>query len=637
MLANTWEGRPIVVDLESFEQSLTTSKIVSDVDIFDVRSQSESTPETAEELADILIRRKKLTPFQARQVLAGHSDALVLGEHVLVDEIGQGGMGRVFLARHCAMDRLVAIKVLNSSNTDPKVAKRFEREVRAAARLQHPNIVTAYNAFLGDGQQFLVMEYVDGRNLEETVRESGPLSIDDAMDVLRQAAAGLQCAHENGVCHRDIKPANLLIDARGSVKLLDLGLARLEMNRGAKGEIEPTVDQGLTQHGQVMGTVAYMSPEQARDTQAADERSDIYSLGGVFHFLLTGRPLFESESVVNSLMALANERPPTLCDSRGDVPEAVESIYAKMVKKSPADRYQDVGQLIDDLDRYCDENQSDTHRNLKAATELNLPASGEDAPTAPAKDKPRSRSIIAVAAAAMVLAGCAVAFVVANWGDDPADTGPAAESTGSSGAAAQLSDRELAHWVLGLSRRCWVTFTSGGRLVHVTTAEQVDKLSDAAVLTGVGIRNADPWDAAHMDRLRQMTQLTSVSFYGTAVDDDQVPVLVDCPNIVMLQLERTNISDHGLALLGEATRLRDVAVGQNDLITNNGLRHLANLVGLERLSVRQTKISDEGLKSLHGLKNLTYLNVQGTNVTREGIENFSSQLPVCKIDLGEES
>ena len=155
--------------------------------------------ETAEQLADELIVRDLLTQFQARRVLDGQQETLDLGDNLVLDEIGSGGMGRVYLARHFAMDRLVAIKVLAPESRDASATRRFEREVRAAARLQHPNIGAAYDACLGDGEQFLVMEYVRGKNLEEIVHESGPFTIQNALNMISQAAAGLQFAHEKGV------------------------------------------------------------------------------------------------------------------------------------------------------------------------------------------------------------------------------------------------------------------------------------------------------------------------------------------------------------------------------------------------------------------------------------------------------
>ncbi|MGI8977760.1 MAG: protein kinase domain-containing protein [Pirellulaceae bacterium] len=296
-------------------------------------------PKDGETFAQVLIQREKLTQFQAKEILTGGATPLVLGDYILLAKIGAGGMGQVFKARHRRMDRLVAIKLLPSSMTKDEAAiKRFEREVKAAARLSHPNIVVAYDAGRAKGQNYLAMEYVEGTDLSSHVKRRGPLAVRPALDCILQAARGLEYAHRNGVVHRDIKPANLLLDKEGTLKILDMGLARLDSAGANQDE--------LTGTGQIMGTVDYMPPEQALDTKHADARADIYSLGVSRWYLLAGRALYEGESIMATLLAHREKAIPSLRQASPSVPPALDAVFAKMVAKRPADRYQKMQEVI---------------------------------------------------------------------------------------------------------------------------------------------------------------------------------------------------------------------------------------------------------------------------------------------------
>ncbi len=274
-----------------------------------------------------------------------------LAEHPryrIVEVLGQGGMGTVYKAQHRLMERSVALKVIDRGLTgNPAVVERFRREVKAAAQLNHPNIVHAYDAEQAMDTHFLVMEYVEGTTLARLVEQEGPLPVTQACDYVRQAALGLQRAYENGMIHRDIKPHNLMRTREGVVKILDFGLARLlsetnpALSMSEKDAVSENVQQAsLTQMGMVMGTADYMAPEQADDAHAADIRADIYSLGCTLYYLLSGQAPFPQGSVLDKLKAHRTRKPRPLSDFRKDVPQAVIRVIERMMAKDADERFQ---------------------------------------------------------------------------------------------------------------------------------------------------------------------------------------------------------------------------------------------------------------------------------------------------------
>jgi serine/threonine protein kinase/Leucine-rich repeat (LRR) protein len=335
----------MAIDLEAVVKQLADSGIIAPGKLENF-IPPKATPKDGETLLRELHKQKLLTTFQAQQVAANKTKALLLGNYLLIDKIGAGGMGQVFKAEHRRMKRAVAIKMLPKAMLkDPAAAARFQREVEAAAKLSHPNIVAAYDADEANGVHFLVMEYVAGNDLSVLVKKNGPLPVGKAVDYILQAARGLEFAHQKGVIHRDIKPANLLLSSDGTVKILDMGLARIESDGNAATQAE------LTGTGAVMGTVDYMAPEQGLSTKHADARADIYSLGCSLHYLLIGKPTFDGETVTAKLLAHHNSPPPNLCDVRSDVPKQVQTIFAKMVAKKLEDRYQTMTEVIADLEK----------------------------------------------------------------------------------------------------------------------------------------------------------------------------------------------------------------------------------------------------------------------------------------------
>ena len=285
--------------------------------------------------------------------LSGHFDGRspeVVRDYELIAMLGAGGMGTVYKAIHTKLDRVVALKLLPTrriGNADAVV--RFEREMKAIGKLDHPAIVRATDAGEDDGQHFLAMEFVDGFDVSELVDRHGPLSTPDACEIIRQAAVGLQHVHERQLVHRDIKPSNLMVTQDGQVKILDLGLALLADQHEGPGE--------LTTVGQMMGTVDYMAPEQCNDSHDVDIRADIYSLGATLFKMVTGTAPYatsERRSPLSRIRALATEEPPRLADCLADADSEFCSVVDRMLSRNPEDRFETPGDVAQALQKFTD-------------------------------------------------------------------------------------------------------------------------------------------------------------------------------------------------------------------------------------------------------------------------------------------
>jgi eukaryotic-like serine/threonine-protein kinase len=270
-----------------------------------------------------------------------------LPDFEILEEIGRGGMGIVYRARRLADGQIVAVKVIRKDRLQHEEAvKRFRREAQAAARLDHPNIVKVCDFDRAGDTHYIVMEYVHGITLERHVEQQGPLTIPQACNFIRQAALGLQHAHEQALVHRDIKPSNLMVTPANEVKLLDMGVARvLQIGGQAPGDSLST----LTHGGAVIGTADYVAPEQLEDPHGADIRADLYSLGCTFYLLLTARVPFPGGSLLNKLDKQRWHAPTALEHLRGDIPPAVARLVEKLMAKRPADRVQTPGELAEAL------------------------------------------------------------------------------------------------------------------------------------------------------------------------------------------------------------------------------------------------------------------------------------------------
>jgi serine/threonine protein kinase len=295
-----------------------------------------------EELPAALIDAELITPWQFEQLRKGKHKGFMLGKYKLLRLLGAGGMSSVYLAEHSTLHNKVAIKVLPVKRvTETSYLARFEREARATAQLNHPNIARAFDLDTSGSIHFIVLEYIEGTDLHAKVKQDGPLDVREAAEYVRQAALGLHHAHEEGLVHRDVKPANLMLDKRGTVKILDLGLAL--------GDDDEEASLTREHDEKVLGTADYLAPEQARDSHKADRRSDIYSLGCALHYLLVGRAPFAKGSLAERIRAHMNEPAPHIMDERSDVPSAIADIYFRMLEKHPDARPQTAKEVADSL------------------------------------------------------------------------------------------------------------------------------------------------------------------------------------------------------------------------------------------------------------------------------------------------
>lgn len=305
-------------------------------------------PVDVRKLAGAMVRDGVLTYFQAEQFMLGKWRGFTIGKYKLLERIGFGGMGQVFLCEHMYMRRRVAIKVLPPAKAEePAALGRFYREARAAAALDHPNIVRTHDIDQDGNLHFLVMEYVDGSSLLEIIKKKGPMAIDRACHYVAQTLQGLDHAFRVGVIHRDIKPGNVLVDRTGSAKILDMGLARFYHSD----------DDMLTKkydEKSVLGTADYVAPEQTINSHDVDVRADIYSLGATFYYLLAGHPPFPEGTVSQKLIAHQTKRPTPVSTLRPEVPAGLNAVVERMMAKSIDERYQSPAEAFEALQPFLE-------------------------------------------------------------------------------------------------------------------------------------------------------------------------------------------------------------------------------------------------------------------------------------------
>ena len=335
---------------EQFIELITKSEIADSKDVAELektirRENDGSLPQDPVEVAKRYEDAGLITRWHSEKLLLGKYKGYFLGKHKLLGHIGRGGMSTVYLAVHTAMGAKRAIKVLPRSKlSKSSYLARFQREAQAIAALDHPNIVRAYDIDNQNDTHYIVMEYVEGSDLQNLVKNKGPLAYDKAAEYIAEAAKGLHHAHEAGLIHRDVKPANVLVSKSGEVKLLDLGLALF----ADESQASLTIDY----NDKVLGTADYLAPEQALNSHNVDPRADMYGLGCTLYFVLTGHPPFPDGSIAERIAKHQKLMPEDIRKDRPDVPGELEGICFKMMQKDPRFRYNDCKEVVEVLEKW---------------------------------------------------------------------------------------------------------------------------------------------------------------------------------------------------------------------------------------------------------------------------------------------
>ena len=330
--------------IELVQKSQLAEPEVLEAALAAIRAEHDGTlPSDTVELAKALQKQKVITRWHCEKLLQGKYKGFFLGKHKLLGHIGSGGMSSVYLAEHTKMHDLRAVKVLPQSRLGKSsYLARFQQEAKAIASLNHPNVVRAYDIDNQGDTHYIVMEYVDGDDLQTIVKKKGPLPFDKVANYMAQAAHGLQHAHDMGLIHRDIKPANILINSAGKVKILDLGLALF----ADEAQASLTIDF----NDKVLGTADYLAPEQALNSHKVDHRADLYGLGCTMYFMLTGQPPFPDGTIAQRIAKHQKEMPKEIRKIRPECPGELEGICWKLMQKDPKFRYATAAQTAEVLE-----------------------------------------------------------------------------------------------------------------------------------------------------------------------------------------------------------------------------------------------------------------------------------------------
>lgn len=518
-----------------------------------------------------------IAPDELPEGLLGHE------KYSIIRKLGSGGMGEVYLAEHRVMGRLVAIKVIrNALLRQPNVSMRFNREIRLAANLDHPNIAKALDAEVTADVQIFSMEFVEGESLQQYVLRKESIPVTEACSYILHAALGLQHAFEKGLVHRDLKPQNLMRTPDGGIKILDFGLAKFQ---------DWSLENGLTAANQAMGTPQYMSPEQWQDSRSVDIRADIYSLGCSLYFLLCGHPPFVRHTAYEYMVAHVNVAPERVSTKRPDVTPEVASLLMRMLAKDPKRRPQTPEAVFSELAELID--RPEYKRMPNRASHNRMIATSKWT---------QRKSIIRWLAVSVAFGLACVAIFLSRPTHSPSTKGNSnvasevQEST-SLGPNPRLysedPDRALAEWILKM----------GGR---------------------VKVNSAEPWLLSVDELKKEPFSLSHVDFgKGSGlIGDKELDYLVEA-DIVDVSLQGSKITDIGLEKISNLPLL---LLNAEDVrgITDDGARHIARMRGVQWLYLSGTCITDKGLRYFEQLENLQELQLERTQVSALGMHQLQA-------------
>jgi serine/threonine-protein kinase len=649
-------------------------------------------------LANELLRRGWFTPFQINKLAAGKAKELALGPYVLLNLLGEGGMGKVYKAEHRRLRRPAALKIIRSEHLSaPGALAHFHREAEAAARLDHPNIVRVYDANESDGTHFIAMEFIEGTDLARLVKKNGPLPVATACDYALQAALGLEHAHARGMVHRDIKPSNLLLaDGTGVVKLLDMGIARLDRSANiplpmsALGNL-PSPAAGnssntVTAPG-MLGTPDFVAPEQARDARKVDARADLYSLGCSLYYLLTGRVPFKGTSSVETLMQHQLDEAKPLDEVRSDVPAELSAIVRKLMAKRVEDRYATAGEVVTALTPFLQASEgipwgtaagvipaaqmggstatgvvSGTRFRVGGLPGLAAVGPGDQTPL-PLVRRPEGHGvrIVLIAVVSLVSLFGGIAVLIAAMRSDPKPVAvappattaplPAPSTPAKTSNQPVWTERKAAEKLLQLNAKLEIS----GRAGPITAA--ADLPSGEFHVVRVELTQV-PEKANFTDEslapLQAFPKLEHLVLTNTPVTGTFFKHLNKAHELQELDLAGTDVTSENLKHLTGARKLKELNLSES-AIKDGGLDALANFpelvnldlsgcrigdtalkplesLKLEKLNLRNTHITDKSVDSLKELKTLQHLDLIQTSFTRDGVDKLRKELPKCKIE-----
>jgi eukaryotic-like serine/threonine-protein kinase len=599
--------------------------------------------------------RAKSEPNFAAPAHAGEVGQL--GRYRVLQKLGAGGMGAVYLGYDAALERKVALKVmLPQFATDRGARERFLREAKAAAKVHSDHVVTIHDVGEERGVPFIAMEYLLGAPLDQFLKTKGNLALAQALRVVRETAIGLSAAHALGMVHRDIKPGNIWLEApKGRVKILDFGLARPAND-----------DAHITGSGAVLGTPAYMSPEQGRGLKV-DHRTDLFSLGVVLYRLTTGKMPFTGDGAMAVLTSLAVDTPIAPRQLNPELPESVEAVINKLLAKSPAERFQTAKEVIEalvEIERPRSNSgqlpvvvvatpvqplavgaqTQNVWEGIEASESVPVPLAGsaetEDAPVAEratahvAKPARKASKVPLVLASAALLTVCTVLAAVLWWPKkqpEPVAHNPGGDNPTRGGkqqppVTVPDPDRTAAEYVLSLGGKVKVN----GQEADLKAKHELPK--EPFRVTGVGFPWAGNVTDADVVHFRDCKHLTFLNLASTKVTDAGLAHFQDCKSLTTLYLFNSQMGDAGMAVFKDCD-LRVLVLGGSQM-SDAGLVHFRGWTNLAILDLSNTRVTDKGLALLADCKRLNHINVKGTKVTKAAVAEFAKALPWCKIDYG---
>lgn len=588
---------------------------------------------TAQTFVQTLVRRGCLTGFQGELVLQDKARSMLLGEYVVIERIGSGGMGKVYRARHRRMRREVAIKTLPRRTEDENALRRFYREVEAAAKLIHPNIVTAYDAGEHRGVHYLVMEYVEGVDLSALVRTQGALPLEQAVNAVIQAGSGLAYAHANGVVHRDIKPANLLLNRQGLVKILDMGLARMTGQEAA-----PAESQEITAAGRLMGTAEYMAPEQAANARNADHRADIYSLGCTFYRLATGQLPYPAPSALEMVFAHRQNPIPALHEVLENTPIGLQQIFEAMLAKSPEERYQSMEMAVADMKAIV---PTATSCPPQIVGPVKPSAAGGGAAASPSSSGAGSKSSASNVSSPSKSAhrGSPSAIPVAGPASaSPSASGAAAaeRTSGSRPPAAPQPGNRTILWIAGGAAAALVAIIAGVGLRSMmdstpsptrppTSAPPASKM--AATPPAAPAPKPEPKTPAPAEI--KSADIDERRLAGRALDFGAKSVVIK--PAVGLDVE---IKDSARLPSGGLKIISIDFSNSGSRVTDSLLAEFAGLRAIQSLNLNGTSITGIALKSIGRMQTLQTLNVSNTKIDAESFADLKPLIRLRELRMG---